>query len=304
MSADPNGADWIAVDWGTSNLRAWSMTDAGDAVDQAVSDAGMATLKPNEFEPTLLRLVSSWLGGGCVPVIACGMVGARQGWVEAPYQTVPCPTGLSELVPAPTNDPSLDVKIIPGICQNNPSDVMRGEETQIAGYLAGNPGFDGILCLPGTHTKWVHVSAAEIVSFRTFMTGELFGLLSNRSVLRHSVDTDGWDANAFTEALDITRSRPESLAAHLFRLRAEELLQGQSGATGRARLSGLLIGAELAAARSYWLGQPVALIGAPDLTSIYSAALRTQGVDPVAADGDAMTLAGLIQARMAQGERA
>lgn len=299
MSLNSNRTDWIAVDWGTSNLRAWSMTNAGETLDHAESSTGMVTLKPAEFEAALLRLVSRWLQCGDVPVIACGMAGARQGWIEAPYMTVPCPAVLAEAVKAPAVDPRLDVRIVPGISQNDPPDVMRGEETQIAGYLAANPGFDGVLCLPGTHTKWVHVSAGEIVSFRTFMTGELFALVSERSVLRHSVDCQGWDDAAFTDALDVTRSRPESLAAHLFSLRAGQLLHDQSGATVRARLSGLLIGAELAAARSYWLGQPVALVGAPHLTSIYAAALRAQGVDPVLANGDAMTLAGLIAVRAA-----
>jgi len=304
MSGSPHGADWIAVDWGTSKLRAWSMTDAGEMIDHVTSDTGMAALEPNEFEPALLKVVSQWLDSGKVPVIACGMVGARQGWIEAPYTAVPCPVGSTEIVTAPTTNPNLDAGIIPGVRQNDPPDVMRGEETQIAGYLSGDPGFDGVLCLPGTHTKWVHVSACEIVSFRTFMTGELFGLLCEKSVLRHSVDTDEWDTAAFTQALDITRSRPESLAAQLFRLRAEGLLHDQPKATARARLAGLLVGAELAAARSYWLGQKVALIGAPDLTSIYTDALRTQCVDPMVADGNEMTLAGLTQVRQSRMERA
>ncbi len=303
MNVTSNGLDWIAVDWGTSNLRAWSMTDTGEKLDQAVSDTGMAALQLTEFEPALLRLVSRWLDGGDVPIIVCGMAGARQGWVETPYITVPCPAGFAESIIAPTSDPRLDVRIIPGVSQNDPPDVMRGEETQIAGYLAENPGFDGVLCLPGTHTKWVHVSACEIVSFRTFMTGELFALLSERSVLRHSLDGQGWDENAFADALDIARSRPEGLAAHLFTLRAEELLHGQSGAIARARLSGLLIGAELAAARAYWLGRPVALVGTPDLTSVYDVALRAQGVNPMVVDGDTMTLTGLIAARATQRTR-
>ncbi len=296
MKTAPTETDWVAVDWGTSNLRVWSMTDAGEILDHVHSDGGMATLKPNEFEPTLLGLISGWLDDRHIPVIACGMVGAKQGWIEAPYLTVPCPVDIAPSARVPTSDPHLDVEIIAGICQSSPPDVMRGEETQIAGYLACNPEFDGVLCLPGTHTKWVHVSAREIVSFRTFMTGELFTLLSERSVLRHSMGGQGWDAAAFTNALDITRARPESLATHLFALRAADLLRGQSGAMARSNLSGLLIGAELAAARPYWLGQPVSLIGAPDLTSVYATALRAQGVDPTETNGDEMTIAGLTSA--------
>ncbi len=110
---------------------------------------------------------------------------------------------------------------------------MRGEEVQIAGYLASNPDFDGVICLPGTHSKWVEVSAGEVVSFRTFLTGELFSLLSNNSVLRHSIGT-GWDASAFEAAVSEAQSHPESLARSLFGLRAESLLADLPPDTARA----------------------------------------------------------------------
>lgn len=289
-------ADWIAVDWGTSQLRAWSMTAAGDVLDMAQSDDGMGKLTRDGFEPALLKLVSIWLGSGPTPVIACGMVGSRQGWAEAPYCATPCPAQSGGLIRVAAQDPRLDVRLIPGVRQDSPADVMRGEETQIAGYLAQHPDFDGILCLPGTHSKWVHISAAEIVSFRTFMTGEMFALLATASVLRHSVAATGWNDAAFAEAVGDTISRPETLAARLFSLRAEALLHDLDPASARARLSGLLIGAEMAAAKPYWLGQPVALVGAPSLTASYAAALTAQGATPTIAEGGAMTRAGLAAA--------
>ena len=191
-------ADWIAVDWGTSNLRAWLMGKDG-VIGMVTSDKGMGALERDGFEPELLRLVGDYLPeSGTVPVIACGMVGARQGWHEAPYVTTPCTApGVGQAVTPEVRDPRLKVRILPGVSQASPADVMRGEETQIAGFLAANPEFDGVLCLPGTHTKWVHISAREIVSFRTFMTGEIFALLSGQSVLRHSVAGDGWHQAAF-----------------------------------------------------------------------------------------------------------
>ena len=103
--------------------------------------------------------------------------------------------------------------VLPGLSQARPADVMRGEETQIAGLLAADPGFDGVACLPGTHTKWARVSAGEVVSFRTCMTGELFALLSERSVLRHAVGGEGFEEAAFAEALSDAIARPEALAA-------------------------------------------------------------------------------------------
>jgi len=287
-------ADWIAVDWGTSNLRAWAMA-GGRPVAEAQADHGMGVLQPHQFEPALLDLLTPWLDTGLITVVACGMVGARQGWTEAPYTPVPCAPLSGRLKAPPATDPRLDVRIIPGLSQVRPPDVMRGEETQIAGYLASDPGFDGVLCLPGTHTKWAQISAGEVVSFRTFMTGEIFALLAGQSVLRHFVG-EGWDEAAFTEAASDALSRPEALAARLFSLRAESLIADLSPAAARARLSGLLIGAELAAARPYWLGQRVALIGAPGLSETYGAALAAQGLLAETADATRATLAGLAAA--------
>ena len=286
-----NSIDWIAADWGTTNLRVWAMK-GGSVVDKARSDAGMAGLKRDQFEGALLALIEPWLSGP-TPVVACGMVGARQGWVEAPYTAVPCTPISNGMVEAQCNAPRLQVHVVGGLKQDKPADVMRGEETQIAGFLALNDGWDGVICLPGTHTKWAHISAGEVVSFQTFMTGEQFNLLSGSSVLRHSVDTNGWDASAFEEAVSDTLSRPERLAAYLFNLRARDLLHGQSKSTANARLSGLLIGAELGAARPFWLGQNVAILGADALAKAYGDALKLQGVHATIADAERMTLAGL-----------
>lgn len=283
--------EWIAADWGTSHLRVWAM-QGGTVLDQASSDAGMGKLGKDQFEGALLDLIGPWLTDAPVTVVACGMVGARQGWVEAPYGTVPTAPVARDLIKAPCTDARLTVHVIPGLKQTAPADVMRGEETQIAGFLALNSDWDGILCLPGTHTKWVHISAGEVVSFQTFMTGEQFALLSEQSVLRHSVGT-GWDDAAFLDALGDTMSRPERLAAYLFNLRARDLLNGQAPDTARARLSGLLLGAELAAARPFWLGQQVAIVGDDTLANAYAAALSAQGVPAIIADAPRMTRAGL-----------
>ncbi len=289
-------AAWIAVDWGTTHLRAWAMGADDTVLAEARSDDGMGTLTRDQFEPALLKLITPWLGAGQTHVIACGMVGSRQGWAEAPYRATPCPAATDMLIEAPAKDPRIRVHLVPGVKQMTPADVIRGEETQIAGFLHENNGFDGVLCLPGTHSKWVHISAGEIVSFRTLLTGELFALLSDHSVLRHSIAPQGWDAEAFAEAVSDTLAKPETLAAKLFALRAEQLLHDQDPQTARARLSGLLIGAELAAAKPYWLGQPVALIGAAALTQIYAQALAAQGLTAPQAEGSTMTRAGLIAA--------
>ncbi len=293
IAVDWIAVDWIAVDWGTSNVRAWAMAADGAVLAEASSEDGMGKLARDGFEPALVRLVGPWLGSGA-PVVACGMVGSRQGWCEAPYRTVPCtPLDRVAQVMAPTTDPRLRVSIAPGLKQTQPADVMRGEETQIAGALRLMPGYDGVFCLPGTHSKWVHVSAGEVVSFQTFMTGEMFALLSEASVLRHGMQGEGWDDAAFDGAVSDALARPELLGARLFALRAEGLIAGLTPGAARARLSGLLIGTELAAARPYWLLQEVTLIGAEKLSAAYVRALLSQGVTARRLSASDCTLAGL-----------
>lgn len=286
---------WIAADWGTSHLRVWLMDAEDRVIRRLTSDKGMGGLAPGAFEPALLDLVGDALGEGVTDVLICGMAGARQGWAEVPYSKVPCPapTAAMEIL---TADPRLSVRILPGLSQAQPPDVMRGEETQIGGFLALEPGFDGVLCLPGTHCKWAHVSASEIVSFRTFMTGEVFALLTKHSVLRHSTGGDDWDAAAFDEAVSDALSKPGRLLSDLFTLRADGLLNGTGAGVSRARLSGLLIGAELAAARPYWLGQPVVILGEDALARNYLAALTAQGAEACSVAAEDITLAGLTAA--------
>jgi 2-dehydro-3-deoxygalactonokinase len=154
------------------------------------------------------------------------------------------------------------------------------------------PGFDGIVCLPGTHSKWAHISAGEVVSFQTFLTGEMFALLAG-----HSVGASGWDDAAFAEAVADAITSPARVSARLFGLRAEALLADLAPETARARLSGLLIGAELAAARPYWLGQRVVIVAADGIAHAYAAALAAQGVQAELLPADQMTLAGLTLAQ-------
>lgn len=289
-------ADWIAVDWGTTNLRAYAMGPDGIRAE-ATSEDGMGRLGHEGFEPALIRLIEPWLGPGVTSVLACGMVGSRQGWFEAPYRATPCtPMDVGQMVRVPVRDPRITVQIVPGLKQMKPPDVMRGEETQIAGALALDPAFDGAMCLPGTHSKWVQISAGEVVSFQTYLTGEMFALLSSQSVLRHGMAATGWDEDAFDQGVANGMARPERLAAHLFRLRAEGLIADLGPDAARAQLSGLLIGAELAAARPYWLGARVALVGSTALTALYARALSAMGAPTQTLAAKDCTIAGLARA--------
>ena len=147
----PDDIQRIAVDWGTTNLRCWAVSKDGTPIDHAESDRGMAAIVSGDgdFESALLDLIQPWLKEDQpTPVIACGMVGARQGWIEVPYAETPCSpnTGLTK---APTKHPQINVSILAGVSQADPADVMRGEETQIAGLLAINPDFEGLVFAAG-----------------------------------------------------------------------------------------------------------------------------------------------------------
>lgn len=300
MNVKPaNTPDWVAADWGTSHLRLWMMAENGQVLQRLHSAAGMGTLTSEGYEPELLRLLEGALPAeGALDVICCGMAGAAQGWAEAPYAAAPCPPpGPAEVVQPALETPRLRVFILPGVKQMAEPDVMRGEETQIAGFLAAHPGYDGMLCLPGTHSKWARVRDGTIEGFRTFMTGELFALLSSQSVLRHTTNSDGWDEAAFEAAVSDIMAAPADLTGKLFGLRAGPLLTGMPPETARARLSGLLIGAELAATRKDWQALPVALIGENSLAQAYAEALALKGHAPTLVNTEDMTLGGLKAAR-------
>lgn len=292
------GPAWIAVDWGTSRLRLWVMSDMGEVLAERQSADGMGHLQPDEFEGALRALLVDELSlGVTLPVVCCGMVGAAQGWQPAPYALVPCaPPGMAQAVRAPVRDGLLDVVILPGVKQSMPADVMRGEETQIRGYLAQDPLFEGCLCLPGTHTKWVEIKVGRIEHFQTCMSGELFALLSQQSVLRHSVGGDAIDHQAFSQAVTSAASDPAMLPTELFRIRAAGLLNDTPPELARGRLSGLLIGIELAAARDFWLDRPVRLIGDTQLCTLYQQALHAIGREAELVDAASLTRQGLTAA--------
>lgn len=286
---------WIGLDWGTSNLRAYAIDQNGCLVGEKTSEMGMGVLSQEEFEPALIDLIKDWLSKDkTMPVFACGMVGARQGWLEANYRSVPCsPVSGQRLTRVETSDPRIHVEILPGLSQATPADVMRGEETQIAGLLTESPNFSGAVCLPGTHSKWVQVKNGEVVSFQTFMTGELFSLLSNHSVLRHSVCANGFDEDAFMGAALSIVADPSALATKLFSIRARSLLQDQDAQAASACLSGLLIGQELGLVRDLWDGKSVVVIGSIEVTALYRNILTELDVNVRHVEATTATLAGL-----------
>jgi 2-dehydro-3-deoxygalactonokinase len=227
------------------------------------------------------------------------MAGARQGWAEAPY--VKTPTRLDALHESAIRvDAPGDVRILPGVAQARADqpDVMRGEETQLLGVT--EPDFTGLVCIPGTHSKWVRIEDGRVVEFSTYMTGELFSVIAQHSILAHAVETAGSppvDSPAFREGLGTASRAPAALTASLFRLRAAQLLGFEGRADGAARLSGLLIGTELAdAARRHGSQRSVRLIGTGALGQLYERALTAQGLDVTTVDAEQASRLGLAKA--------
>ena len=292
--------EWIAVDWGTTNLRAWAILGDGSVADRSEAELGVSQVGPGGFEAALVSVVDRWLPKGRrTPVIACGMVGSDRGWVHAPYRKAPCaPVAQGGLASTAVRDRRLDVAVVPGIKMTHPyPDVMRGEETQLAGLLAAVPEFDGLVCLPGTHTKWAVVGSGMVSSFRTFMTGELFDVLSRHSLLRHSVDPVAWDEGSFASAVELGMDDPGMISAQLFSIRSESLLRGLEPAAAASRLSGLLIGAELASVRNLRSGGDLVVLRSGKAGSAYSSALQVAGVAFRSLDAERAVLDGLGHAR-------
>ena len=285
---------WIAADWGTSNLRIWLMAADGTVLERRDSTKGMGQLDRMQFEPALLDLISDVLTETtCLPVIVCGMAGARQGWVEAPYVAAPCPPpNASNATRVSDTDPRVAVHILPGVKQLAPEDVMRGEETQIAGFLAERPDFNGFLCLPGTHTKWARLESGQIEAFTTFMTGEVFNLLASQSVLRHGVTAGALDLDEFRKAVADIAKAPSALGSELFRIRAKGLLGNFSGERSFSRLSGLMVGLEISGMDLAGTDE-ISLLGSDRIAEAYRLALDVLGHKSRLVPAEDATLRGL-----------
>lgn len=277
----------LAVDWGSSCLRAFLMDAAGTVLCERASDDGASRLSGGAaaFEQALRGLAGDWLDASPhIPVWACGMVGSQHGWREAPYAE--CPVALDQLHRAAVvaqGSNGLRVRIVPGVCWRSGGDavdVMRGEEIQVAGLLAAQPALAARcrVVLPGTHSKWVEVRDGRIVSFCTFMTGELFALLRQHSVLARLMPPAGdlQGSSGFDEGVARPREGVgRGLSGDLFSARARVLLGQLQAEAAADYLSGLLVGHELAGALPHVAhDEPLALIGEPGLCARYARALQ------------------------------
>jgi 2-dehydro-3-deoxygalactonokinase len=271
----------LAIDWGTTSARAYRIGAAGDVLATRSALLGVQHVHDGRFPEALAALLGDWVDIAA-PRIACGMVGSRQGWREVPY--IDCPAPLAALAGGIVHAPGNALAIVPGVRTRDAHgipDVMRGEETQLAGAVDDGEGHV-LAVLPGTHSKWASVERGQLADFSTFMTGELYSVLWQHSILRRLAQP-GESEPGIGYARGVTRGLgPGGLAHDLFGARTLALTGELPPEDVADWLSGLLIGREVRDARA-WARQQghdtasVRVIGADALAARYALALAQAG---------------------------
>lgn len=276
----------VAVDWGTSALRAARLNAHGQVLEERALPHGILSIPAKGFATFFEATFADWTGAEGIFYLISGMAGSKQGWVEAPY--CPCPAGFDEVTAALTWIEPQRIAIVPGLsCEHGHApDVMRGEEVQIFGAIELTGLRDGLFVLPGTHSKWAQVQNGRVTTFRTYMTGEFYSLLSQHSILAKTMPADAdapFDADAFAQGVTVAQAGA-GLLHTAFSARTLSLFSRMSATALPSYLSGLVIGEELrlqkpdAPGPAPGAGSDVVLIGSGTLTARYSQALAVQGV--------------------------
>jgi 2-dehydro-3-deoxygalactonokinase len=276
-------AAYVAVDWGTSSFRLWLVDRAGNILGERRSQEGMMVAGKPGFAAVLRSHLEAVGAAPGLPVVVCGMAGARGGWVEAGYVDTPARLAsiLKHAVTVPGQD--RDIRILPGIAQRDRKapDVMRGEETQLLGALGMDATDDAVVCMPGTHSKWVRANGGTVEHFATFMTGELFDVVSRETILSHAVAgaDEAEDIDAFKSAVMAAFETPSFAANLLFQVRSGQLLYGGKPSSAREKISGTLIGLELAAGLAGDVpSEGIILVASGRLQRLYQLAFETVSV--------------------------
>ncbi len=282
---------FIAVDWGTTNRRAYLIDSSGKHSQEFEDAKGVLSVPAGGF-PDAVAEIRQRLGDK--PLLLAGMIGSNRGWQETPY--VPCPAGIDELA-AKLVRPSEREVIVPGVSYlgNGRADVMRGEELQLLGAAAaGMIDPATLVCHPGTHNKWAAVRRGKIHDFRTVITGELFSLLKSHSILSDLLQGEVAANDAFRAgALHALNS--DALPADLFSVRAGVLLGQAKKEDAASWTSGLLIGTDVRIGLSMPTGAEIAIMGRPELTRLYAAAVEQAGRRCREIDGEQCFLAGIFE---------
>jgi 2-dehydro-3-deoxygalactonokinase len=277
----------IAIDWGTSSLRAARLADDGRVLQERALPRGILTVPAGAFPAVFDEICADWMRAPDAMALVCGMAGSRQGWVEAPYCA--CPAGFGDIAARLAWIAPARIAIVPGlVCESaGVPDVMRGEETQVFGALDLLGLDDATLVLPGTHSKWVRVAGGRVETFSTYMTGELYALLRQHSILARTMPEADGDLDEAAFERGVSQSlHGNSLLHAAFSARTLALFERLAPQALPSYLSGLVIGEELGA-QQLAAGADVVLIGAEALTRRYEIGLRMLGVTAQRAGSEA-----------------
>lgn len=283
---------WIAVDWGTSSRRAFRLSAKAEVEAVLRDDRGVSRVPAGGFAAETARLRSAL---GDLPVLASGMIGSTRGWREAPYVVTPADAAA---VAAAVLRVDERFAIVPGLKQVDPGreDVMRGEETLALGAAAaGLVPPDALVCQPGTHCKWIRMRGGRIVDFSTALTGELFALLREHSLLADMLRGKVADGPVFREGVRRGSGGGDLLDA-LFGVRAGVLLGARPASEAAAHASGLLIGADCGA-RALATAEEITLVADARLGVLYEAAIGILGGHVRRVDSETAFLAGIRRIR-------
>ena len=299
MAADKKPFAAVA-DWGTTRFRLWTLDANGAVLGESRGDDGLLKAKEAGFEPTLERHLASVGAPDDLPVVICGMAGSRTGWIEAPYMSLPA--GLDGIVKAAVRVPACrHIIMLPGVARRDETapDVMRGEETKLLGLVYRGIR-DAVVVMPGTHAKWAHIVDGGFADYRTFMTGEFFALLKDKSVLAGALEGAGAvdpNGTAFVAGVRASLETPELISNALFSIRAGWLVHDRKPTDQLARLSGLLIGLEVAGGRTlFGKSGEVLLLSDDAMGALYASALEIAGLQVKRVAADELVRDGLFMA--------
>ncbi|QIG48570.1 2-dehydro-3-deoxygalactonokinase [Nordella sp. HKS 07] len=283
----------IAVDWGTSNRRAWALDSDGRVLAEMGDGEGLLKVDAGGFARSFADFAAPWLTDDrVVPVLMCGMVGSKMGWAEVPYIAAPADlASLSRNLYAIAFDGPARIAIVPGVSciHDGVPDVMRGEECQVLAVLTQRQMRDACLLLPGTHSKWVQVKDGRLDSFRTYMTGELYNALTSGGTLAQLMEKGEADPEAFRRGLARAREPGSGALPHLlFGVRTLGLFNALPRAGLSSYLSGLLIGTEMRDALAWSTARAVIAVGSPRLLENYRIAAGEFGLAFEAHDNSAL----------------
>lgn len=279
-------AKTIAVDWGTTNFRAYLLDEQGNLIEKIRADCGILKVTDRDFAKTLaLQLARFHQDLAGVTVICCGMITSRNGWLETEYVSLPTRAeDIASQLAVISSERFGPILMVPGLCQETPHpDVIRGEESQLIGLEEKG---DITVVLPGSHCKWVMVQGGVVQRFLTCMTGEIFAVASSQTILR-ALPAPQKNYQAFRQGvLDGFEEKGGRIFSSLFQVRARMLLSGEE--SGRDYLSGFFLGTEIAEALAagFHAGGEILLIGRKDLNEAYCTALKICGLSARYVDED------------------